>query len=832
MSCLSLGHRIAQMTLRTANLNLILLVTLVTIAATFTCSSVWLIWEVNSRRAEVTDYTKQLNVLSALDMELAEIQKLLESGEESEFSARVEGLAETDLKSAIYPDLLPLEESAKDLATYEFKRMSYPDSVSSFIYAFNSDIKALQLSTVSKIDEKRGVVGRFSDELSDYWYYTQIVIILACIIALILAITGLITFRSRKKLRRLRQRNALFMDSVVDCVIICDNQGKIVEFNKTAIEIFGYSEAEVVGMPIKDLYVSENEWVSVQEGFERDSFFKGEIVNKKKNGDHFISFLSANVVYDLKGNKTGTMGISRDITLQKRNEEQFQHIVDNATDIIYTTNLEGEITYVNTSAGNVLGYTMDEFLKMTFKDLVHPDYRMQVEQHYHNQFKSRLKETYLEFKMVKANGEGIWIGQNVKTNFSPTNPDIITGFFGVLRNLDEMKRVQLELKKSEENFSQISKSINDVFFLYDLAEKRYDFISPNCEDVLGVSPDFFLSGADYAEQFVHSLDLQKMEDLNKRVRAGGAGNIEYRRKAGKEVKWIEEKWFPIKNEAGETVSISGICRDITEMKGAYDTIYEQNLEISQSIQYAKNIQESTLPTNEEVKEILPESFVFYQAKDMLSGDLFIVDEVTGDNGESWPAFVVGDCTGHGVPGGLLSLLCNSLLTESLTHPKVNTPAEALDFVREKLIRLFRSNPSKYILDGMDAAFCVLNRVKKELYFSGANLSCYIVRGDEVIEYKGDRQHIGYNEEMAPFVHFTIEVEEGDLVYLTTDGYVDQFGGPRNKKFLRKRLTELLTEINALPMEEQRERIEESFRAWKGDNPQTDDVAIIGVRINL
>jgi len=171
--------------------------------------------------------------------------------------------------------------------------------------------------------------------------------------------------------------------------------------------------------------------------------------------------------------------------------------------------------------------------------------------------------------------------------------------------------------------------------------------------------------------------------------------VEYRRKTeDQELKWVDEKWFPIKDEYGKVVSISGICRDITDMKAAYDTIFEQNREISQSILYAKNIQLSTLPTAEEVKAILPESFVFYRAKDTLSGDLYIVDEVMHTDGRKWPAVVVGDCTGHGVPGGLLSLLCSGLLTESLTSPRINSPSEALDFVREKLIRLFRSNPSK------------------------------------------------------------------------------------------------------------------------------------------
>ena len=397
--------------------------------------------------------------------------------------------------------------------------------------------------------------------------------------------------------------------------------------------------------------------------------------------------------------------------------------------------------------------------------------------------------------------------------------------------MTESHKMEKALEKSEENFRQISTSINDVFFLYNVETEKYEYMSPNCKAVFGVEPDYFLSGKDYTNEYVHLDDIERIDELNASVRNGEIGHVEYRRKCeDHQLKWIDEKWFPILDEKGKVVSISGTCRDITDVKIAYNTIYEQNREISQSIQYAKNIQESTLPTKEEVKNILPDSFVFYKAKDILSGDLYIVDSVKGTNGNTWPAFIVGDCTGHGVPGGLLSLLCSGLLTESLTHPEINSPAQAMDFVREKLIRLFRSNPSKYILDGMDAAFCVLNREDKELYFSGANLSCYIVRGGEVIEYKGDKQHVGYSALMAPFVLFTIDVEDGDLIYLTTDGYVDQFGGEKNKKFLRRRLTEMLVEIQNLPMAEQRNRIEQRFEEWKGHSEQTDDIAMIGVRI--
>lgn len=772
---------------------------------------------------------------------------------------------------------------------------------------------------------------------------------------------GLLIFRlikSRQKFSQINRQNELFLQSTIESVIFCDLNGVITFCNDATVKMFGYNREEMIGRPISEFYALSGEFEMVNDTLNYRNEFKGEIVNLRKNGDQFISQLSSNSIFNKNGVKTGTMGISRDITEKKESDDRFQHIIDNATDIIYTTNIQGEITYINMSAKSVLGYSNEDFLGMSFRKLIHPDDLEFVQNHYNEQFKSRAKETYLECRMVKANGEGIWIGQNVKTRFSHTNPNLITGFFGILRNLDDIKQVQLslaesELKyrelfdnstdliqsvdpngqflfvnpswkktlgyedyeiqrinfydilhpdskeqcellieeilkvgdvadqkehtfkmitkskrevvlkgglsvqfeagqivaiqsffrdvtqqelieaalvKSQENFKIISSSINDVFFLFDVVTGQYDYISSNCETVLSVTPEYFYAGKNFAKEFLTPDDQILMSEMHKKLRNGENANIEYGLMIDGGIRWINEDWFAIKDSTGKTVSISGICRDITKIKIAYNIIYQQNTEISQSIHYAKNIQESTLPTPAEVKQILPESFVLYRSKDVLSGDLYLIDEVHLEDGELCPVFVVGDCTGHGVPGGLLSLLCSGLLTESITNPRIQSPAQALDFVREKLIRLFRSNPSKYILDGMDAAFCVLSRAKKELYFSGANMSCYLVRENEVIEIAGDKQHIGYNSVMAPFVPITIDIEVGDMVYLTTDGYVDQFGGEKDKKFLRKRLTKLLAEINNLGVSEQHKRLEDAFLDWKGNEDQTDDIVLIGVRI--
>lgn len=935
-------------------ISLSLLSLLVVVAVCFVVASIWLVSNVNQNRTKIENLVGQVGLVSALEVQLTECLEHGSNGNQAAFERTAKSVVQTDFFLTDYPELSEIAEKTATLQTF----FNESGALTEFD-VFQDQLQNLYALSVSEVKNKRGELAIISTELGDYWEYTHTLILLAAILVFILVIFAFVIFRSRQKFKNLQSQNVSFMNNVIDCVILCDKAGNITAFNKVAEKTFGYTRKEAVGMSVVKLYAHASAWENVHRVLNSLAHYQGEIINVKKNGEQFVSFLSANVMIDASGNESGTMGISRDITDQKREQEQFQHIVNNATDIIYTTNIEGEVTYVNTSAKSILGYKNQDVIGISFRELIHPDSLEEVDQFYRNQFLNGTSESYLEFQLLKSNGEPIWVGQNVKTTFSPVNPTQAIGFFGILRNLDEIKKIEFNLKesegkyrelfdnskdliqsidanggllyvndawkktlgysdeevkklnlydilhkdsrdyceqllseilklgahdekgehifrmlsktgqqiilkgslsikfeggqveslqtflrditeqfeteealkRSEANFRQISRSINDVFFLFDVVREKYDFISPNCGLVLGVEPDFFYKKGDYTETFVHEDDRTAVREMFKAVLKGELGHLEYRRIASDgKIVWIDEKWFPIKNEAGITTNISGICRDITDVKAAYDIIYNQNTEINQSIDYAKNIQESTLPTKEEFEEIWPNSFVFYKAKDVLSGDLYIVETVRDNNGLKMPAFVVGDCTGHGVPGGLLSLLCSGLLRESLTHPDINSPAAALDFVREKLIRLFRSKKSSYILDGMDAAFCVFNPRKMELYFSGANLSCFLVRRDEVIEYKGDKQHIGYSSKMAPFVPFNIDVEEGDTIYLTTDGYIDQFGGAKNKKFLRKRFTELLLEIQNNSMAEQQEKIQERFESWKADNFQTDDVVVMGIRI--
>lgn len=260
---------------------------------------------------------------------------------------------------------------------------------------------------------------------------------------------------------------------------------------------------------------------------------------------------------------------------------------------------------------------------------------------------------------------------------------------------------------------------------------------------------------------------------------------------------------------------------------AYEELEEKNTEITDSIQYAKRIQTAILPEDKIVKQYLAESFVLYLPKDIVAGDFYWMHPTS----EEEVLFAVCDCTGHGVPGAMVSVVCNSGLNRAVDEYNCQTPAEILDKTRQLVVAEFsKSTEKENIKDGMDVALCRFNSEEKSIQFAGANNPLWIVRNGEVIIVKGDKQSIGYSDNTTPFTNHKIQLQKGDSFYLFSDGYPDQFGGSRGKKLKSSGFKELLLNIQGAPMEEQRAQLNSYLKEWRGNYEQLDDVCVIGVRI--
>ncbi|NOQ75555.1 MAG: SpoIIE family protein phosphatase [Crocinitomix sp.] len=249
----------------------------------------------------------------------------------------------------------------------------------------------------------------------------------------------------------------------------------------------------------------------------------------------------------------------------------------------------------------------------------------------------------------------------------------------------------------------------------------------------------------------------------------------------------------------------------------------KNTQITESINYAKRIQTAIMPDTEKIALAFPNSFIFYRPKDIVAGDFYWMIET-----EQEVFIAVADCTGHGVPGAMVSVASSAALNRSVKEFGLRKPSEILDKSREIIIETFDKG-SQTLYDGMDISLVRVDKNSNQMQYAGANNSLYIIRNKELIEIKADKQPVARFYKAVPFTNHIISVEKNDFICLFTDGLPDQFGGPRRKKYLYKRFRDLLIASSDQSPAEQEAAIDAAFKTWKGGLEQIDDICIIGIR---
>jgi PAS domain S-box-containing protein len=294
-----------------------------------------------------------------------------------------------------------------------------------------------------------------------------------------------------------------------------------------------------------------------------------------------------------------------------------------------------------------------------------------------------------------------------------------------------------------------------------------------------------------------------------------------------------QKWIRWNVSYLDDEQIIGIGYDITDQKLQEKQLLErnrllqqQNKEIKDSIFYAQRIQQNSLQSKEYVSSVFNNSFVLYRPKDIVSGDFyfFFQDE------ENKYAIAV-DCTGHGVPGAMMSMVANSIIKEVLLNKKAKAVSQILYELDKELFKCINSYGTGINSDGMDAAVLSINKKSGRLHFAGAFRPLLIIRNEQVIELKASRYPLGfYNDVDKIFEEHVILLQPGDNLYMFTDGFIDQFGGQQNKKLNRKNFRELLRTAAEMAPAEQEAFLEYSFNNWRQEEEQTDDILVIGIKI--
>lgn len=304
--------------------------------------------------------------------------------------------------------------------------------------------------------------------------------------------------------------------------------------------------------------------------------------------------------------------------------------------------------------------------------------------------------------------------------------------------------------------------------------------------------------------------------------------------SGNRIKELEKK---MASEKAEKEAEIERIRNI-DLRNAFDTIEQKNKEITDSINYAKRIQYALLANESLMKKNLPKHFILFQPKDIVSGDFYWATEknASGSSSSQESTFYLAVCdsTGHGVPGAFMSLLNTTFLNEAINVSNIADCAKVFDYVREKLIENISQDGAK---DGMDATLIKISSGNLKLEFAAANNYPIIIRKKELLELPFDKMPVGSSQNSKHFKLFDFQLMPGDMIYLGTDGYADQFGGEKfnikkagGKKFKKANLKKLLCEISTLTLEEQKNKLNDSFEMWRGDLEQVDDVLIIGIEI--
>ncbi len=257
-----------------------------------------------------------------------------------------------------------------------------------------------------------------------------------------------------------------------------------------------------------------------------------------------------------------------------------------------------------------------------------------------------------------------------------------------------------------------------------------------------------------------------------------------------------------------------------------EQIVEAHTEMRSSIEYAKRLQTAILPSINTVKNRFAESFILFKPKDIVSGDFYWFE-----NAHGFDYIAAADCTGHGVPGAMVSVVCSNALHQALHEFQLMNPSEILNKTRELVIDTFAKSGDN-VKDGMDISLCRINQASSQIEYCGANNPLWILRkgSQEIEEVKADKQPVGLYSGMKDFTSHQVEVHSGDQIYLFTDGYADQFGGEKGKKMKYKPFKKLLVQLSYLPTEDQKNQLDQKFEEWRGDHEQIDDVCVVGIRL--
>lgn len=500
---------------------------------------------------------------------------------------------------------------------------------------------------------------------------------------------------------------------------------------------------------------------------------------------------------------------------------RMQLLLENASEVITIYEEDGKIRYISPSVETILGYTANDIQGTSDLEHVHPEEK-EIFIDLFKQLKQTLEgQVTAQFRYVNKHGDYIWI-EATGTNFMSNSA--IKGYILNSRDITERRTAEQE-QRMRSKMQALSE--NSLDLITRLEAGSISYINPVIETYTGQETSVFINKK-VDDTSLDSSVLQHWLKIVEEVNRSGekvSTEMDFPSELGNRVMQINA--IPEFNEQKHIESVLVVSHDITDRKLIELDVQHKNKKINDSINYAKRIQNAILPDGAVLNEALPDSFILYKPRDVVSGD-FPWFVRLGD--EIFIAAV--DCTGHGVPGALLSLIGYFLLNDIVKSRRITDPGKILDLLDEGVTQTLRQDQDNSTTkDGMDIALCCVNTKNNTVQYAGAHRPLYVVKEGVMQEIKGNKFPIGGGtaKNQTSFTSTKIKLKAGDSIYFSSDGYPDQFGGSDVRKFGSKRVRELIEQVHHLPASEAAVVFETEWENWRGEQKQTDDVLMIGIK---
>lgn len=678
--------------------------------------------------------------------------------------------------------------------------------------------------------------------------------------------------------REIEERYRHIVESATDIIYTADYKGRFTFINDVTSKITGYSNEDLLGKHFTEV-VSDDYMEEVRSFYAKQfsrrtvtTYLEFPIITRA--GERIWLGQTVRILFDETRPTiiAGFQAIARDITEKKRYEEELEKLSLVASETINGVLIcdpEGRIEWVNEGFTRITGYSLEEVDGKLPGDVLAGDRTdisaiSVVREHSKN-----AEGFHKEFLVYNKQGYEIWL--------AVSNTPIVDEHGKILKQIEifnditEKKRYEIQLDKYSRRLETLnaakeellrSETVEDVaenvlgslaqsltylhrtsLALFDdrdgIAEMLFIVKEGNRKLVRTIMPVESFKSLSYLRRNAHFLvnDLAAQIELSESDKE----NLEAGLRSYLVMPLYSQGELLGSVNIGSAMPNAISADDIEMVREVADAmanslqqlryrgiIEQKNADISASILYARRIQDAILPPEEMLREQMGDLFVLYKPKDMLSGDFYWAEQ-RGD----FTFIAVVDSTGHGVPGALLSLMGQNLLNQAVHERHLVRPAAILDYLNAGIQHtLNQYKKAGELRDGMDISLCVFEKGTMKMHFAGAINPMYIIREGMLIQSKGNRFSIGsyFDNKMRPFTNQDTELQEGDVIYLFTDGYPDQFGGEDDRKMSHRRFRELLLAIHTEEMPVQKKMLEDQLSTWMQDSIQTDDICVIGIRI--